>query len=331
MKTPEVKMLWITDPWSTLDHSQDTTLRLMHEAINMGISTYWSASDQLFSSTTTGSILAVELKKSNSPLDLSNVVLTPFPLSSFQQIHNRIDPPVDENYRHLIDTLISRGAKEFQILNPPQLLKNQSEKIPPSDLQQYIPRLKVVQNAEDVFELEKLFSKDAEVISKPLHLAQSIGVRKHPTPQNQQEWTTLIENLTLHFTQEILFEEYLPQIDQGEVRMWFTGKHFIAALKKYPKTGDFRVLIDEGSRVAAHTLTIEEQKIATAIGLSLEKQGILLAAIDLIGNKICDYNITSPGLLVQLEKVHGGKNFAKDVLKELLNRALEYPVMTDHE
>lgn len=313
-------MLWVTDPWSTLDHSQDTTLRLMHEAIIMGIPTYWSASDQLLLSQNKGFVLAAKLKNGDT-LNLSKIKLEPIPLSSFRQIHNRIDPPVDEAYCKLIDDLIDLGATHAQILNPPHLIKNQSEKIPPPDLSHYSPRMLVIKHEEEVESLQKLFSHDKEIVSKPLHLAQSVGVQKHLVPENIPSWKKLIAQLTKNHTQEILIEEYLPEINQGEVRMWFVGSKFIAALKKYPKTGDFRVLIDEGSRVTAHTLSKNEELIAKEIGRSLDQQGITLAAIDLIGNKICDYNITSPGLLVQLEKVHEGKNFAKDVLNALLSRA----------
>lgn len=333
MKTPSFtlegdhKLLWITDPWSTLDQSKDTTLRLMLEAINMGIPTFWSATDHLFSTEIPDHIVAVELKKEMLPLELSAPQFTPFALSSFQQIHYRVDPPVDENYCHFINQMLSNGASEKQILNPPQLIKNQSEKIPPADLIEYTPRMIVVQNETNITQIEKLFPHDTEIVSKPLHLAQSIGVKKHIKPKTTQEWKTLLSNLTENFTQEVLLEEYLPEINQGEVRMWFAGDQFIAALKKFPKNGDFRVLIDEGSKVSAHTLTNEEVIIAQKIGNSLKKQGIFLAAIDLIGNKICDYNITSPGLLVQLEQVHGGKNFAK----EILIQALSFRARMDHE
>lgn len=323
----QIKILWVTDPWLTLDYSKDTTLRLMLEAINMGIPTYWSASDQLLSTKTPGKILAVEITKDLKDFDFSTLILTQFSVSNFQQIHFRVDPPVDEQYCKLIDDLILAGAHASQILNPPLLIKNQSEKIPPTDLALYTPRLKTIKDQSEIQDLEKMFAHDQEIVSKPLHLAQSIGVKKHPTPKNRAEWQNLITELTLNYTQEILIEEYLPEINQGEVRMWFSGKKFIAALKKFPKTGDFRVLIDEGSRITPHTLTKDEEIIAEAIGNSLHKQGILLAAIDLIGNKICDYNITSPGLLVQLEAVHDGKNFAKDVLIQ----ALQFPAQRDHE
>ena len=321
----ENTMLWITDPLSTLDQSKDTTLRLMQEAINMGIPTFWSASDQVLHASTSGWIQAIELKNSLAALASEKLKLESFPLSMFQQIHFRIDPPVDENYCKLVDELLVSGASKRQILNPPDLIKNQSEKIPPADLGKHTPRMKVIQSRNDLSELQKQFDHDSEIVSKPLHLAQSIGVALHQTPKSAADWLTLIEGLTHNFTQEILIEEYLPAIHQGEVRLWFAGEKFIAALKKYPKTGDFRVLIDEGSRVTAHTLTLEEELIAADIGQSLKRQGILLAAVDLIGNKICDYNITSPGLLIQLETVHGNQNFAKEILVQ----ALQYHAQQD--
>ena len=81
-------MLWVTDPWATLDHSQDTTLRLMQEAIIMDIPTYWSASDQLFLNKNHGQIQAVKLKKTSDLLSLDEIKFESFSLSSFQQIHD---------------------------------------------------------------------------------------------------------------------------------------------------------------------------------------------------------------------------------------------------
>jgi glutathione synthase len=325
MQTPS--FLWVTDPWSTLYHTKDTTLRLMLEAINMGIPTFWTASDFLFSGTSHGEVMAVEVKNKSDLTDLETLERRPYPLSRFQQIHDRIDPPVDEHYCKLIDQLLDSGASEQQILNPPSLLKYLSEKIPPDELMQFAPKLFVLQHESELNTVINLFKNDAEIVSKPLHLAQSIGVNKHPTPKSFEEWKSLAVNLTHGFTQPILFEEYLSEIQNGETRLWFAGEVLVGSMRKYPKKGDFRVLIDEGSRVSAHTLTPEEEHIAKAIGSTLKKQGVLMAAVDLIGNKICDYNITSPGLLMQLEEVCGGTNLARIVL----NQALQYRAPQVHE
>lgn len=318
--------LWITDPWNTLFHSKDTTLRLMQEAIIMGIPTFWTASDLVFSNQYPDQLMVADFSK-GIPDHPEKFLLQPHSPSRFQQIHYRIDPPVDENYRNLIHALFRHGVKPNQILNPPDLLIHQSEKIPPDQLMKFSPKMLVVENKADIFLAQKLFATDQEIVSKPLHLAQSIGVKKHLRPATEDEWESLLKELTDDFQNKILIEEYLKKIESGEVRLWFAGEQLIGALKKHPKKGDFRVLIDEGSLIEAHQLSQTEMAIAHEIGSVLKKLGILMAAVDLIDEKICDFNITSPGLLMQLEEVHGGKNFTKEVLAQ----ALKFRASQDHE
>jgi glutathione synthase len=227
---------------------------------------------------------------------------------------------VDDAYRSLIDQLIANGARYGTILNPPELLKHQSEKIPPAPLMRFAPKMMVVHHAGDLLALTAMFKNDSEIVSKPLHLAQSIGVAKHSRPETPEEWDRLLSDLTKGFTQPILIQEFLPGIHLGEVRLWFAGKTLVGVLRKHPKNGDFRVLIDEGSRITSYQLTPAEHAIAEEIGKTNASLGILMAAVDLIDGKICDYNITSPGLLMQLEEVNEGKNLARIVL----DRALEY-------
>jgi glutathione synthase len=327
MQTPS--FLWVSDPWPVLFNSKDTTLRLMQEAINMGIPTFWTASDFIFSSKNAGEIMAVELTQPSDCDDLTRLQPRSIPLSRFQQVHYRIDPPVNDEYRRILNRLIADGVKPTRILNPPDIIQFQTEKLPPPELLKYAPRHELIRQKSDVNlpRILDLFKNDAEIVSKPLNLFQSMGVQKHPTPQNLNDWEILIHQLTEGFTQPILLEEYIAQIHSGETRLWFVGEHLIGAIQKFPKTGDFRVLIDEGSRVAPHTLDETESMIAQDVGKSLKRQGIYMAAVDLIGHRICDYNFTSPGLLVQLEEVHGGKNLAREVL----NLVLEYREPEVHE
>jgi glutathione synthase len=309
-------LLWITDPWSTLAHDQDTTLRFLHEAVHMGLPTYWSASDFILQPLSPKMIQVV------SAMDVVAGRPTQFvelPASSFHQVHYRVDPPVDFNYLDLLEKLTTR-INPALIFSPPALLQNQSEKIPPKSLAAFTPRTAVIRTTQDIHAAWSLFHKDSRVVLKPLHQAQSKGVTLLTAPPTLPTWSDAIRRATNEFQNPMVIQEYLPGIDQGEVRMWFARGEFIAALKKYPKSGDFRVLIDEGSRVEAYTLNAQEQQAALAVGDALRAQGVLLAAVDWIDGKISDYNFTSPGLLVQLEKVHQ-QNFARPILTKLLQHA----------
>ena len=321
-KYQSVCMLWITDPWSTLTHNNDTTLRLIQEAIALKIPTYWSSSDLVLntkSKHTLNVFPCLTQLTSSTPPNFENGV--EIEVSKFDLIHYRVDPPVDFNYISLVDAILERDANA-KIMSPPEILKHQSEKLPPKALLQYTPRLNAVLHKDDVIKTYEQFRHDEFMVTKPLNEAQSKGVKKTAVPRSLEEFSGWIASETQNFTQPIVVQEYLPQVNDGEVRMWFACGRLVAALKKHPKSGDFRVLIDEGSKVAAYTLSPAEQKTCAAVGKVLDQQGVMMAAIDLIGGKISDYNITSPGLLIQLEQVHGNQNFAKVVLERMVAQVM---------
>ncbi|MBS1959990.1 MAG: hypothetical protein JST80_10990 [Bdellovibrionales bacterium] len=312
-------LLWVTDPWNTLAHSQDTTLRLSQEARNSGIQSYWSGSDVLLNLLNPSHFNAVPSDALERPDSMKFIELDP---SKIHQIHYRVDPPVDFNYLSLLEKIVQHSGSEDRIFSPPSLIRVQSEKIAPAELALLAPTFAVVRDEASLREAFTRFKGHSTVVSKPLNEAQSKGVKKWPRPLSLDSWMKTFATETQNFSSPIVIQEYLSGIEQGEIRMWFAAGEFIAALKKYPKSGDFRVLIDEGSKVAAYTLSPIEMKIAGAVGAVLKKQRVALAAIDFIAStngtlKLSDYNITSPGLLVQLEKVHG-QNFAKTVLQKII-------------
>ncbi len=318
-KMPVKTILWVTDPWNTLEHAQDTTLRLAQEASNLGVSSYWSGSDFILNGSK-NSLMVVPVGPDF--IQNFNASRTPQCLemdaSSFQQIHFRVDPPVDGQYQALLSAISERTGAPSLILNPALLISQQSEKLPPPDLLHLAPKHCIVTDSSLVSKAFKKFSEDDGFVTKPMNLAQSVGVKQWRRPESEAEFSTILAGESEDFSRPILVEEFLPGIHGGEVRMWFAMGNFVAALKKYPKSGDFRVLIDEGSKVEPYLLSGDEQAISKEVGASLKRQGIALAAIDFISGKICDYNITSPGLLVQLEAVHQ-KNLAQTVIENLLN------------
>ena len=308
-------LVWITDPWNTLSHSNDTTLRLMKECIRLNVPTYWSSSDFILN---TQSLTSVKLclwdGKSDSPS-------TPLEVDSskIHRYHYRPDPPVDLRYLSNLKNLEDRVGKD-RILNPPDLLR-QSEKLLPESLKDLSPLGFVIQDVESMkrakLGLEGHILSDPRLVVKPMNAAQSIGVELFMGSSSESEWISYFSTKTHNWTVPVLVQEYLANIEKGETRLWFSNGKFIAALKKYPISGDFRVQIDRGSKVEAYSLSPTEQNIAEMVGKTLHHQKAALAAIDLIGEKISDYNITSPGLLVQLEEVHG-MNFSERIINELL-------------
>ncbi|MBU6375737.1 MAG: hypothetical protein KGQ59_07065, partial [Bdellovibrionales bacterium] len=102
--------LFITDPWETLDHPRDTTLRLMEESARRKIHVFWAnyqsirleGPDVLIDSQALSTVeLELARKTGQSP---SGAVWSTSP-KRFTQIHYRVDPPIDLSYLHPLQIL----------------------------------------------------------------------------------------------------------------------------------------------------------------------------------------------------------------------------------
>jgi glutathione synthase/RimK-type ligase-like ATP-grasp enzyme len=74
--------------------------------------------------------------------------------------------------------------------------------------------------------------------------------------------------------------------------------------------------MDKGSRCEPCALTPAETRLAEAVGATLARERIRLAAIDVIAAQVTDWNVTSPGLLPLMEDVLD-RNLARPVVQAL--------------
>lgn len=320
-------LVWVTDPWDTLDHPHDTTLRLIQECVLQKIPCYWGSSDYILNTEYLNSFnLSPCGQYPFNPQDLHSIHS-----SNIQHLLYRLDPPVDLNYLTLLKKIETTLGASI-ISNPPDLLRK-SEKLLPSALQHYAAQSCVLSDSEQAQQCWHEHRANSKApwngfILKPLNNAQSKGVEKLNADLSLNEWLLKLETATQQWSTPVLAQEFLCGIHQGEIRLWYAFGSFIAALKKFPLENDFRVIIDQGSKIEAYLPSKAESTIIDEIGATLTQQKVSLAAIDLIAQpkserlhkttdyKIIDYNITSPGLLVQLEQAHQ-RNFAKPILQKL--------------
>ena len=298
------RILWITDPWETLDHSNDTTLRLAHEALKLGAKSYWCDTKSL---RLVGPKIAVDaglLGESGTPFLSKSLA------DDFDQIHYRTDPPVDLHYLHPLHFL---SFTRSEIVNPVSILLGANEKLEANALPRLMPRTLAASRWKDLRDFGRKLGK---AVLKPLNQAQSKGVTLVHF-NNETEAQDLLSAATQGFQLPVILQEYLPGITEGEKRLWFIDGSLLAYAKKLPMQGDFRVNLDQGSKVVSCELNRGEKAAAQQIGRHLRKRKIRLAAVDLIEGKITDFNFTSPGMIVQMEKI-SGENLAAKILKRLL-------------
>ncbi len=326
---PARKWLWITDPWSTLDHPNDTTLRLAEAAIQLGVESHWCDFKSI-RVCPDGAVRLDSHKLKFPALRSPTSKSASFQIKAFDQIHYRVDPPVDLSYLHplqmlrIADQSYSKQRRP-EFVNPLSLLMNASEKLEAHLLpKRWRPAMVVSSQQTTLLEFGRA---EKIVVLKPMHTAQSKGVTRleFRTPAQIRKSLAALDAITFGFQQPVVLQRYLPGIRKtGEVRIWFADGVAVASVLKIPSPDTFRIDMDHGSTLASvRTAPPQFRRLVAnasqAIGRLLRKIGARLAAVDLIDGRVTDFNITSPGLLVGMEKTLE-TNLASRVVEILLSR-----------
>ncbi|MEN9722231.1 MAG: Glutathione synthetase [Pseudomonadota bacterium] len=294
--------LFVTDPWNTLDHANDTTLRLIEASVLQGIACFWcdvrsvrfaDGEAWVDAHAFTSGGIARARKQGSLPKGTSKKLQ----VRRFHQIHYRVDPPVDLAYIHPLQ-LLAQSARE-RLVNPVESLLLFSEKTWAAEIPERFPETLV--SAQEA-PLLGFLRRKKQVVLKPLNQAQSKGVIKLSSSQPSHALEHL-QAATDQFCRPIVLQEFLPEVaKKGETRLWFVDGRLIAAAQKVPAAGEFIINMDQGGFLEPRTLDATERQAARQIGALLKKNRIRLAAVDWISGKITDFNITSPGLIVAMEK-----------------------------
>ncbi|MBT8325972.1 MAG: glutathione synthetase, partial [Winogradskyella sp.] len=70
---------------------------------------------------------------------------------------------------------------------------------------------------------------------------------------------------------------------------------------------DHRSNVTAGGSIAKHNLTKEEKALCKQIGPKLVKDGLYFVGIDVIGGKLVEVNVMSPGGITYINKVYKNK------------------------
>ena len=323
-----MKLLWITDPWSTLDHPKDTTLRLIEESLRLGVPSYWCDVKSIRWDVSQVKLDAFEVTDVQPSRDAHAFKMRPFRKNSpeaaptdFTRLIYRTDPPVDLAFIHpvqLLDIALC-DSKRSELVNPAQALLMANEKLEPTLLgPQFMPPSLASCRWEDLVRFGK---KEGRTVLKPLHLAQSLGIEllNWRSKRDVVEAQVKLEKATQNFTHPVLLQRYLEGILEGEKRLWYLNGKLLAVVKKNPKRGEFKIDMDLGGFLSPTTLDRKDQYAAHAIAKRLKARKIRLAAVDLIEGLATDFNLTSPGLIAPMEPVLN-ENLAKPIIKSLCKK-----------
>jgi len=120
----------------------------------------------------------------------------------------------------------------------------------------------------------------------------------------------------------VICQEYLPAAEEGDMRLFLMNGRPLRVRGKYAafrrvRTGaDMRSNIHAGGKLAEAEITAAELKIAEIVRPKLVQDGMFLVGLDIVGDKLMEINVFSPGGLGSAQKFTK-VNFNKHVIAAL--------------
>jgi glutathione synthase len=105
----------------------------------------------------------------------------------------------------------------------------------------------------------------------------------------------------------VILQEYVEGAEDGDVRVLMLNGEPIGALRRRPAKGDARSNISAGGTVEKYKLTKADKILCRKVGEKLVRDGIYYAGLDLIGGKLIEVNVMSPGTITDINKLNNTK------------------------
>jgi glutathione synthase len=216
----------------------------------------------------------------------------------------RKNPPLD---REVLMELLRTGRLPFTFNDFRGLLKC-ADKRNTLDFPHLTPTSRLALDRRDIPDLAACFSR--EVVCKPLDGFGGKGIVKCMV----KDVAVLYEEGPFPF----LVQEFIPEVNEGDVRVLLLDGRIIGAMRRVPGSDDFRANVAVGGRVFKHEPTPRERFVCSSLAEPLRRDGIYFAGLDLIGGKLTEINCVSPGGIPRINGLEGSslQNEVLDFLEQ---------------
>jgi glutathione synthase len=223
------------------------------------------------------------------------------PLTAFDAVIMRKDPPFDFEYLTATWLLERAEADGVKVFNRPRALRDHSEKLAIMEFAHFSPSTLATRN---MAQIHHFIDEQRDVILKPLDgMGGSQIFRVHRNDPNRN---VIVETLTHEGARTIMAQRYVPEINHGDKRILIiAGKPVPFCLARIPKAGETRGNLAVGGTGIAQELSARDREIAEALGPILFKRGLMLVGIDVIGDYLTEINVTSPTCMVEIRQQSG--------------------------
>ncbi|MEZ4975868.1 MAG: glutathione synthase [Flavobacteriaceae bacterium] len=310
-----MNVCFIMYPWEKIDPENDTTLALIKECVkrNHGVAMCTPANLTIRNSVTNAFCTVVgrmekvpaSLKSFYKKAELREEML---PLAGFDAIFMRANPPLDPIMLNFLDSV----KNDVFIMNSLEGMREANNKLYTAAFgdahSNIIPVTHVSKNKKYLIKQIKESESD-KMILKPLNGFGGSGV----ILIEKSAMSSINSLLDFYITNAdgtsnyVILQEYIEGADQGDVRILLLNGEPIGAMKRVPGTDDHRSNVTAGGSVQKHNMTQAEKDLCKQIGPKLVKDGLFFVGIDVIGGKLVEVNVMSPGGITYINKVYKPK------------------------
>jgi glutathione synthase len=297
-----MKIAFLADPLSSFKIYKDSTYAMMVEAARRGHTLYaFEQQDLAFEE---GKVIA----------NVSHIRMTgdkqqwyhaeapvATPLSDFDAILLRKDPPFDMEYVYTTYLLELAEAQGVRIFNKPSAVRDHNEKLAITQFPDFIAPTLV---SRDEARLRAFHGQHKDVIFKPLDGMGGMGIFR--VKEDALNLGSIIETLTDNGRRTIMAQRYIPEITKGDKRILLIGGQVVPyCLARIPQNGEVRGNLAAGGVGVAQPISDRDREIAQTLAPILSKRGLLLVGLDAIGDYMTEINITSPTCFQEITQQTG--------------------------
>ncbi len=120
----------------------------------------------------------------------------------------------------------------------------------------------------------------------------------------------------------LIAQGYLPAATQGDIRLFLMNGRPLqrdgvyAAFRRVPAKGELRSNMNAAGTAAAVDVTPDILRVAETVRPKLVADGMFLVGLDIVGDKILEINVFTPGGLPNMHELYG-IDFSSDVIADL--------------
>jgi len=309
-----MKICFLMYPWERISPESDSTLRLIHEAASRGHTVALTTPHNLTIRNSIASafcnVLTKNVKISGSVpafYRAAKFKRSKLPLAGFDAIIMRANPPLDNIALNFLDSV----RLDAFIINDLDGLRIANNKLYTASFSgpaaEYIPVTHVSKNKDYLLKVLNETESD-KMILKPLNAFGGQGVILIEK-RAQQSFRSLLD---FYIGEEsvsnyVILQEYVEGAENGDVRILMLNGEPIGAMRRVPSKDDVRSNVSAGGSVVKHQLSRDEKALCRHVGPKLVRDGLYFAGLDVIGGKLIEVNVLSPGGIARINRLNRTK------------------------